>query len=115
MENLTWGFVRPRRPTDRSLAYAQSHWVCKYITDTYGHDAILAMLAEFKNGASEKDTFQKVLKKPIAEFQTEFFAWTDQQVASWGYDEATTKKYEQLREEGEELIQSRKYADAVPV
>ncbi|MDX1565424.1 MAG: tetratricopeptide repeat protein, partial [Phycisphaeraceae bacterium] len=26
LENLTWGFVRPEKPTDRSLAYAQSHW-----------------------------------------------------------------------------------------
>lgn len=115
MENLTWGFVRPRRPQDRSLAYAQSHWVCKYIGDKYGHDAILKMLNEFKNGSSEKDAFQKVLNKPIAEFQTEFFAWTDAQVASWGYDEATTAKYEKLREQGEELIRGAKYTEAVTV
>lgn len=115
MENLTWGFVRPKKPTDRSLAYAQSHWVCKFIAEKHGHEAILAMLNEFKNGASEKDTFQKILKKPIEEFQTEFFAWTDKQVAGWGYDEATTEKYDKLREQGEQLIKLGSFPEALKV
>src|SRR5678815_1518668 len=41
MEDLTWGFVRPKKPSDRQQAYAQSFWVCKYIDEKYGHDAIL--------------------------------------------------------------------------
>ena len=53
MNDLTWGFVRPKKPSDRQLAYAQSFWICQYINEKYGHDAILKMLAEFKNGKSE--------------------------------------------------------------
>lgn len=113
MDTLTWGFVRPRKPSDRSLAYAQSHWICKYIQQTYGHDAILKMLAEFRNGQSEKDTFQKILGKSLDQFQTEFFSWAAQQVASWGYDEATQKKYDELREKAEATIKSGNYTEAV--
>lgn len=115
MDNLTWGFVRPKKPTDRSLAYAQSSWVCRYIEETWGHDAILSMLEEFRQGRTEQETFQKVLDRSLSQFTSEFFAWAQQQVSSWGYDEKTSEKYNELRERGEDLIKSRKHADAVQV
>ena len=31
MEKLTWAFVRPRKPMDRQLAYAESLWICNYL------------------------------------------------------------------------------------
>ncbi len=37
IDELTWAFVRPKRPIDRQLAYAQSSWICQYIEQTYGH------------------------------------------------------------------------------
>lgn len=113
LDTLTWGFVRPQKPTDRSLAYAESFWICTYITKTYSHDAILKMLAEFKNGASEADAFQKVLGKSQADFQVEFFAWAAQQVAGWGYDLDTSAKYDELKEKGEEQIKASNYISAV--
>jgi tetratricopeptide (TPR) repeat protein len=113
LEDLTWGFVRPKKPTDRSLAYAQSFWICRYIEEKYGHDAILAMLDEFRQARPPEEVFQKVLGRSQSEFTAEFFAWARTQVATWGYDEQTTREYQQLREEGEEMIKSRRFADAV--
>src|SRR5205085_11210118 len=69
INDLTWGFVRPKKPSDRQLAYAQSFWICQYINEKYGHDAILKMLAEFKNGKSEADTFKKVRGIETARFE----------------------------------------------
>ncbi|WP_428940563.1 tetratricopeptide repeat protein [Fontivita pretiosa] len=115
MENLTWGFVRPKRPIDRSLAYAQSAWICRYIEQTFGHDVILRMLQAFKDGASEQQVFQDVLGKSLSEFQADFFAWTRKQVSTWGYDPQTSQQYEKLRERGEELIKARDYVEAVKV
>ena len=115
MENLTWGFVRPKRPIDRQLAYAQSFWICQYIEDTWGHEAVLAMLAEFRLGKEQRDVFPKILGKGLSEFQSDFFAWTEKQVAGWGYDPETTGKYDELRTKGEDLIKQRKYAEAVKV
>ena len=115
MDSLTWGFVRPKKPTDRSLAYAQSFWICRYIQETWGHDALLRMLEEFKLGASEEDVFQKVLGKGRTEFTSDFFAWADREVSTWGYDEETSKKYKTLRERGEGLIKSRQHAEALKV
>jgi tetratricopeptide (TPR) repeat protein len=113
MDNLTWGFVRPKTPNDRQMAYAQSFWICTYIEEKYGHDAILAMLDQFKNGASEAEAFQRVLKVSISQFTSDFFAWTEKQVSTWGYDPETSKKYAELRDQGELMIKEKKYPEAV--
>jgi cellulose synthase operon protein C len=115
MDSLTWAFIRPRRPSDRQLAYAESFWVCTYIQQTYGHDAILKMLAEFKAGGLQDDVFPKVLGRSTTQFFSEFFAWAGQQVAGWGYDADSQKKYDDLKAQGDELIKSKQYPDAVVV
>ncbi len=115
LDSLTWGFVRPRRPIDRQLAYAQSYWICRYIRQKYGNPAILNMMAEFKRGVRQEDVFPKVLHRSQSQFTEDFFAWAKEQVSTWGYDEATSKKYDALRQQGESLIQSHQYAQAIPI
>lgn len=113
LEDLTWAFVRPKKPHHRTLAYAQSFWVCKYIQQTQGHDALLKMLAEFKAGGRQEDVFPNVLGRSISEFQQEFGVWTQQQISNWGYDEETTKKYAELKPKAEALSKGRQDESAV--
>lgn len=115
MDGLTWGFVRPRRPVDRQLAYAQSYWICSYIEQTYGHEAILRMMEEYRKGSRQEEIFPSVLGRDEAQFSAEFFAWAQKQVEGWGYDPSSTARYEALREEGESLIKSRQYPAAVNI
>lgn len=115
MEGLTWGFVRPKKPSDRQLAYAQSYWICKYIIETYGKDKMLAMLAEFRQGKEQKEVFPKILGKSLSDFQKDFFAWTEKEVSTWGYDKTTAAKYKSLSTEGEALIKARQYEQAVKI
>jgi hypothetical protein len=72
LDNLTWGFVRPRKPTDRQLAYAESFWICSYIEGKYGHNAILKMLEMFKNGAAQSEVFPSVTGRSESEFTQDF-------------------------------------------
>ena len=83
MDQLTWMFVRPKKPADRQMAYAESFWVCTYIEKTYGHEAILKMLNEFKNGGLQQDVFPKILGRSQDQFFIEFKAWASQQVSRW--------------------------------
>jgi tetratricopeptide (TPR) repeat protein len=115
LENLTWGFVRPRKPQDRALAYAQSFWICEYIDGKYGRPAILKMLEEFRTGRNEEETFQKVLGKSIPDFEKEFFAWTEKQVADWGYDDETTAKVKELQPKAQAALDDRQYEEALPL
>src|SRR3569832_1511710 len=93
LDKLTWGFIRPRKASDRSMAYAESFWLCKYIEESRGHETILKMLEEFKAGGSEEGVFLKVLGKSQPDFQVEFFDWAEKQIAGWGYDKASSDKY----------------------
>jgi tetratricopeptide (TPR) repeat protein len=113
LDDLTWAFIRPKKKHHRTLAYAQSFWVCKYVEETYGHDAILKLLDGFKGGGRQEDLFPKVTGKSVTQFTQEFLAWTQKQVAGWGYDEASTKKYNELRAKAEGLTRARQYDEAV--
>jgi len=115
LDKLTWAFVRPKRPIDRQLAYAESYWICQYVEQTYGHDAILKMLDLMRHADRQEDVFPKVTGKAIPQFMSEFQAWAEQQVSKWGYDEQTSKKYEELRKLGDDLIQSRQWAEAAKI
>ena len=112
MDQLTWAFVRPKKANDRQLAYAESYWVCTYIEQTYGHEAILKMLTEERGGMLQQDVFPKVLGRSQDQFFTEFCAWTRDQVSHWGYDPASQKKYDALKEQGESRIADKDYAGA---
>jgi tetratricopeptide (TPR) repeat protein len=115
MDQLTWMFVRPKKPADRQMAYAESFWVCTYIEKTWGHQAILKMLDEFKHGGLQQDVFPKILGQSQDEFFAGFKAWCNSQVATWGYDKPSSEKYETLKENGDRLIASKQYAAALPI
>ena len=115
MDNLTWGFVRPKKPSDRQLAYAQSYWICKYIEETFGHEKMLAMLEEFRKGKEQSDVFPQILGTSLTEFQTNFFAWTEKEVSTWGYDDKTTEKYKKLVKDAENMTKAKQYAEALKV
>ena len=113
IDQLTWSFVRPKRPIDRQLAYAESYWICKYIEETYGHETILRMLADFHDAEPQEVAFPKETHKSLEEFQADFYAWCDQTVARWGYDQETSKKYGALLNEAEAAVDGKDYAHAV--
>jgi tetratricopeptide (TPR) repeat protein len=115
LEELTFAFWRPKKPSDRMLAYAESYWVCKYIEETFGHERMLALLEEFRKGASTNDAFPKILGTKVPAFEKDFYAWTEKQIATWGYDEETGKKFEELAKQGESLIKARQYEEAIGV
>lgn len=112
IDRVTWGFVRPKKPTDRSLAYAQSYWMCKYLVDSYGKQAMLQLMAKFKEGKSQEQAFEEVLSMPAKQFHADFVDFAKREVGKWGYDRESQKKYDALREAGEAQIKEKKYKEA---
>lgn len=86
LDSITWGFVRPRRPTDRQLAYAQSEWMCEYIIERFGYDIIRKMLAAFKAGRTQDAVFRELLGIEPAVFDMDFAAWARKQAQGWCFD-----------------------------
>ena len=85
IKELNWGFIRPKRPGDRHLAYAQSEWIQEFIITTTGYDTIPKMLKGFRDGLSQAEVFEKIVGIKESDFDRKFRAWAVEQVRSWKF------------------------------
>jgi cellulose synthase operon protein C len=69
---LDSAFVRPRSPEQVPLAYFQASQVCEFIVEKYGFQAILDMLARYRERAKTPDVLRQVLRLTEAEFDQAF-------------------------------------------
>jgi tetratricopeptide (TPR) repeat protein len=97
LESIDWGFVRPRKPTDRQQAYAQSEWMVEFIIERSGYDRISELLRAFRDGRTQEQAFSDVLKIDRAAFDRDFAAWATQQASTWGFDLAPPESVTKLR------------------
>jgi len=80
MADLDAGFQRPKTPQDVPIAYFQASQVCEFIADRYGFDAILRMLALYRDKAKTPDVLLQVLKLSESDFDREFMAYVESKV-----------------------------------
>ena len=86
MKELDWGFIRPKKAGDRSLAYAQSEWVMEYIIDAKGYDKVIEMLKGFRDGLSQTEVFERIVGIPEKDFDKAFDKWAHETVKRWGFN-----------------------------
>jgi tetratricopeptide (TPR) repeat protein len=77
MADLDAGFQRPKSPQDVPIAYFQASQVCEFIAERYGFDAILRMLAMYRDKAQTPAVLQQVLKLSESDFDREFSAYVE--------------------------------------
>ena len=70
--DLDGGFQRPRTPEDLGIAYFQASQVCEFIVDRFGFDAVLRMLALYRDKAQTADILMRVMKLNEADFDRAF-------------------------------------------
>ena len=84
MAEINLAFVRPQKPTDRSQAYAQGHWMYQFIVQRWGERAPLDLMDLYAAGQREASAFQRVLGVSQEEFLAAFHEWAGGELASWG-------------------------------
>lgn len=84
LDEIKWAFVRPKRPSDRTLAYAQGHWMVQFMREVYGKSVIVQLLDRYARGETEAKAFPAVLGISREQFMMDFKNWATLQVASWG-------------------------------
>ena len=84
LDEINWAFIRPRRPGDRSFAYAQGHWMVEYMNERFGDSALIRLLGEYFNGVREEEAIPQALGVNREEFFEGFKDWAGTQVAQWG-------------------------------
>ena len=77
ISELDMGFQRPRNPQDVPIAYFQASQVIEFIVDRFGFDAVLRMLAMYRDKARTPDVLQGVLKLSESDFDRAFFAFVE--------------------------------------
>lgn len=98
LKSIDWGFMRPRRPNDRQLAYAQSEWMCEYIVERFGYDLINTMISRYRQGQTQAHVFDEQLSVGMEQFDRDFRTWARKQVEGWGFDLTPPEDVSKLRE-----------------
>jgi len=75
--SLDRGFIRPAYPNQVVVSYFQAGKICDYIKERWGYDALLGMLAEFKEAQPTPSVIESQLKQSPEEFDEGFLAWLD--------------------------------------
>ena len=97
LESIDWGFIRPRRPNDRQLAYAQSEWICEYLVERFGYSVLNAMIAGFREAKTQEAIFRAHTGSGMIEFDRSFAEWARAQAVDWGFDLQPPENPDELR------------------
>jgi tetratricopeptide (TPR) repeat protein len=84
LKSINWAFVRPRRPNDRQLAYAQAAWMLEFLVESHGREALIRLLRLCKENPDVQETLQRATGRTPADFMTAFRQWAAQRVLAWG-------------------------------
>jgi len=83
-DQINLAFVRPKKPTDRGMAYAQGHWMYEFLIERSGARAPLDLMDLYAQGVREEQAFQTVVGVSRSQFLDEFKLWARQQAIAWG-------------------------------
>jgi tetratricopeptide (TPR) repeat protein len=85
LDEINWAFIRPRRPGDRQLAYAQGHWMVEFMDERFGSSALVRLIERYYEGEREEEAIPAALQISREEFYQAFLEWAGEQVKAWGY------------------------------
>jgi tetratricopeptide (TPR) repeat protein len=84
LDEINFKFVRPEKPTDRSQAYAQGHWMYQFMVEEFGEEAPLRLQDEYAKGKREREAFEAALGVSPESFFEDFVVWAEADVVTWG-------------------------------
>jgi tetratricopeptide (TPR) repeat protein len=105
--------IRPQDPRDGEIAYTTAAWMSRYIDETLGREAIIALLDAYRDGLDDASAFRRATGREIDAFHADFIAWVKAQVGPWGFDDATEAQAESIQRRADELVQSRDLENAL--
>lgn len=84
MSEISLRFVRPLKPSDRSQAYAQGHWMYEYMVEAFGAAAPLKLMDLYADGVSQDEAMRTAMGVGEDEFFERFQLWAGEQLQSVG-------------------------------
>lgn len=100
LDELSLGFIRPRRPGDRSLAYAQAAWLYEFMVERFGSQAPIELMDAYAQGQTQREAFTTVLNIDQDDLEADFLTWAADKAREWGLlPEAGVPTIEQLAQQ----------------
>ncbi len=98
MSEINIAFVRPKRRQDRSLAYAQGHWMYQFIVERWGGRAALDLMDLYAAGVREEEAMCTVLRRSRDEFHADFLDWARKDLEAHGMHPSPSLRELRLQE-----------------
>ncbi len=86
LDEISFAFIRPKKPGDRSMAYAQGAWMVEFMNERWGEQALVDLMALYSEGVREEEAIPRTLGIARDDFHEAFLEWAGEQVAAWGLD-----------------------------
>jgi tetratricopeptide (TPR) repeat protein len=83
IDDLDAAFTHPKTPDGVPLAYFEASLVCDFIDEKFGFDAILKMLALYKEGAKTPSVLSRALKLASSDFDQAFSDYLRSKTTTW--------------------------------
>lgn len=102
LDILDQGFVRPSYNGQVQVSYMQAGLVCDFIASRWGHEALIAMLKQFADGANTREALAFALGDDHTSFDDDFAAHLQEQ---WGPVIDTLDEYSAVSRQLERAVQ----------
>jgi tetratricopeptide (TPR) repeat protein len=83
IDDLDAAFTHPKTPDGVPLAYFEASLICDFIDEKFGFDAILKMLALYKEGAKTPAVLSRALKLASSDFDQAFSDYLRSKTSTW--------------------------------
>ena len=80
LDDINLGFIRPKEPEDRQLAYCQSQLYAQYMLKRFGSDALIRMLDAYRSGLTTDRAIAACFKVDKADFEAQYLTFLDEVV-----------------------------------
>ena len=77
LDNINLGFIRPKEPEERQLAYAQAQLYAQYMVKRFGEDANIKMLNAYRRGLTTGPAIKACFNVEKADFEAKYLEFLD--------------------------------------
>ena len=78
LDTINLGFIRPKEPDDRQMAYCQAQLYARYMLKRFGDDALIKMLMAYRRGLTTDRAIAECFHVAKADFEKGYQAYLDE-------------------------------------
>jgi cellulose synthase operon protein C len=78
LDTINLGFIRPKEPDDRQMAYCQAQLYARYMLQRFGDDALIKMLMAYRRGLTTDRAIADCFHVAKGDFEKGYLAYLDE-------------------------------------